>query len=255
MIPLVPEQFLTLRSWFLPDRPGPQVGLHLIQTGWGSCLADRWPAPRALLVEVAGNYSLVGDPASLSVADLSGRIRGFLEAPSTFDHLILAAFPASIIWPRLIMTRVGAPLWQHPPGFEIRRLLPSDSGHLRALSSEVSWISRTWGGPDGLANGLHAWGAFVAGLLVSVACTFFVGESYEDIGVVTEPKLRGLGLSTACVAGLCTHIVARGRRPSWSTSPDNVASLRVAAKLGFTVSRHDRLFVINEPVPEPPSRL
>jgi hypothetical protein len=36
----------SLRDWFLPDRPGPQVGLHLLHTGHGACFVDRWRATR-----------------------------------------------------------------------------------------------------------------------------------------------------------------------------------------------------------------
>ncbi len=38
-----------------PERPGPLIAQHLLATGNGSSLADRWPAPRALLVETGGN--------------------------------------------------------------------------------------------------------------------------------------------------------------------------------------------------------
>jgi predicted GNAT family acetyltransferase len=103
----------------------------------------------------------------------------------------------------------------------------------------------------GLAASGFAWGAFVAGQLAAVACPFFVGERYEDIGVVTEPKFRGLGLSTACAHALCGDIRARERQPSWSTSPDNTASLRVAEKLGFAVQRYDLLYVVGVRIPEP----
>jgi predicted GNAT family acetyltransferase len=86
----------------------------------------------------------------------------------------------------------------------------------------------------------------VDGRLVAVACSFFVGERFEDIGVVTESTHRGLGLSTACAAALCGDIRSRGRRPSWTTSTDNRPSLRVADKLGFVVQRHDRLLLVAE---------
>ena len=75
--------------------------------------------------------------------------------------------------------------------------------------------------------------------------------NYEDIGVVTERDYRGQGLSAACAAALCDDIRARGRRPSWSTAPENHASLRVAEKLGFVVQRHDRLLVVGQNVPLP----
>ena len=42
MILLTPQQTAALYDWFVPDRPGPLVGLHVIQTGQGVCYADRW---------------------------------------------------------------------------------------------------------------------------------------------------------------------------------------------------------------------
>jgi len=70
-----------------------------------------------------------------------------------------------------------------------------------------------------------------------------VGERYEDLVVVTEPEYRGLGLSAACAAKVCEDITDRGRQPGWSAHAKNLASLRVAEKLGFSIQRHDRLYV------------
>jgi RimJ/RimL family protein N-acetyltransferase len=56
-------------------------------------------------------------------------------------------------------------------------------------------------------------------------------------------------LSVACAGALCLDIQNRGRIPSWGTSPDNRASLRVAEKLGFSFRRRDYLYVIGIPVP------
>jgi len=67
---------------------------------------------------------------------------------------------------------------------------------------------------------------------------------------VTEPQFRGGGLSTACAAALCEDIRARSHQPSWATSPDNLASIRVAEKLGFTLQRRDVLYVVGIPIPE-----
>ena len=69
--------------------------------------------------------------------------------------------------------------------------------------------------------------------------------------MATEPGFRGLGLSPACAWAVCQDVRRRSRVPSWTTSPDNTASLRVAAKLGFRRQRRDRLLVVDAPVPEP----
>ena len=257
MILLTPDQTAALKGWFLPERPGPLIGLHVIQTGNGTCFVDRWPGPRAVLVDTAGNTSLRGDPGSVTPADLQSSIRGFVEASPELVPLLKAAFPDLKVWDRVVFVRQAAPRstslngLQERGELQIRPFQPADAQDLQGLSPELAWISKTWGGPQGLASSGCAWGAFLDGRLASVACTFFCGEKYEDIGVVTEPKFRSKGLSAACAAALCDDIQARGRQPCWTTSPDNTASLRVAEKLGFVFHHDDRLYVVGISIPTP----
>lgn len=249
MMPLTPAQMALLQPWFLPERPGPLVGAHVIATGCGACWADRWPAPRAVLVETGGNYSLAGDAQALSPEQLQSRIKGFLDADAAFAPLIQAAFPTVQIWPRVVLAEPDGEAKIAPGAGSLRRLIAADAAHLADLEPSSAWISKTWGGPQGLASSGYAWGAFVDGHLAAVACTFFLGRSYEEIGVVTLPAFRRLGLSAACTAALCRDIRARGRLPSWTTSPDNLGSLGVARKLGFKVQRHDVSYVVGIDIP------
>jgi RimJ/RimL family protein N-acetyltransferase len=215
---------------------------------------DRWPDPRAVLVETAGNYSLAGDPNALTPTSLQPHIAGFVEVPEPFVPLLRAAFPDVTVWDRVILELPGKPRFSLPPDQHIRRLGPADTTQIEGLDQESDWIGKTWGGPAGLAASGYAWGAFAGGRLVSVACPFFVGQRYEDIGVVTEPEYRGQGLSVACAGAVCQDILDRGRQASWSTSPDNLASLRVAEKLGFSFQRYDHLYVVGITIPESPKR-
>jgi GNAT superfamily N-acetyltransferase len=248
---LTPAQTATLKPWFLPDRPGPLVGLHVIHTGNGTCRADRWPAPRTLLLETPDNYTLMGDPHALEPADLRPHITGFVETSAAFVPLLQAAFPDVSIWPRVIFAGQPDLSPAAVSDYLIRRLEPGDTQQLQNLGAETVWISKTWGGPAGLATSGYGWGAFVNGQLAAVACTFFLGKTYEEIGVATEPAFRGLGLSPACVRALCRDIQDRGHQVSWTTSPDNRASIRVAEKLGLTLQRHDRLYAVGMAIPAP----
>lgn len=253
MIQLSRPQSAALRNWFLPDKPGALVGLHVLQTGRGSFAVDRWPNPRCLLAETGGNYALAGDALSITAEDLRGRITGVVEAPPWFLPLLQETFPDLKIWDRVILSLETLLPSNIPSRFPLRRLTQGDSQALSELSEEVSWISKTWGGPEGLVRSGYAWGVVDEGRIVSLACTFFVGETYEDIGVVTEPEYRRQGLSLTCLRALCEDIFSRGRRASWSTSPDNKASLGVAQKLGFEFDRYDTLYVINQPIPDSPA--
>jgi GNAT acetyltransferase len=242
---------LVVRDWFLPERPGPLVGSHVLQTGYGRLLADRWPAPGAVLAQVGPNYALRGDPHALTTSDLvRARVDGFVETPRAFEPLVRLAYRNVTEWSRVIFgLRSLTALSVKPQGARVRKLSESDGDAVASLSRGLAWIADTLGGPRALAGSDYAWGAFVDGRLVSVACSFFVGEQYEDIGVVTEAEFRGRGLALACAHSLCGDIQERGRTPSWTTSPDNHASQRVAEKLGFTLHRHDRLLVVGRVPP------
>jgi RimJ/RimL family protein N-acetyltransferase len=48
-----------------------------------------------------------------------------------------------------------------------------------------------------------------------------------------------------------SHAVSAGRIASWSTSPDNRPSRRIAEKLGFALLRHDALYAIGIAPPQP----
>jgi RimJ/RimL family protein N-acetyltransferase len=254
MLPITFDRLASLRHWFLPDRPGPLVGLHVLQTGHGTCRVDRWPAPRVALVGAGRNLALVGDPGALTADELRPHLVGFVDAPASFDPLLRATAPTLAVWPRVIFQLPGPPRPVACVDALVRALGPADADHLARLSPEQAWISATWGGPAGLAASGYAWGAFHRGRLVAVACSAFVGVRYEDVAVVTQPAERGRGLSGACAGALCAAIRGRGRQPSWNTSPDNTPSVRVAEKLGFVLQRRDRLLVVGQPVPRPAQR-
>lgn len=248
---LDPKELASLERCWLPDRPGPLVALHAIRTGNGTAFADRWPEPRVILASAGGNFSLSGDAGALRPEDLEGRVEGFLDAPREFEPLLREAFPGLHAWERVMHELRGDPPLVAAQGATLRGLGPEDEWRLWGLRTDTSWIAKTWGGPAGLAGSRRAFGALLGGELASVAAPFFVGDRYVDIGVVTERARRGRGLSPACAAALARDLLAQGVRPSWTTSPDNAASLRVAAKLGFERARSDVLYVIGEPVPLP----
>lgn len=248
MLTLPPDAVPDLRAWFTPERPGPLLFEHVARTGHGCCRVDRWPDPRVVLVELPGNYALRGDPTQLAAGDLAD-VAGFVEAPPEWVPALRAQDPATMPWDRVIAVLPDAAVPPPPPP-EIRQLTSADAAAFASLSADSAWISETWG-EDGsalLAAGM-ARGVLVDGHVASVAVPFFVGTRYEDIGVVTEPAYRERGLSTACAGALVADIRARGHIPTWTTSPDNTASLAVAARLGFTHVRDDVLYAVRAAIP------
>jgi hypothetical protein len=239
---LAPEP-AALRRWFEPEIPGPLVGAHVLQTGRGELRIDQWPAPRVVLARVADNVELVGDPNALSRDELRS-LDGFVAMPPSFERCFLEVFPSATVWERIMLSLDGRPPDPRPVSADVRPLTASDAGLLVAFGPDLDWIFHTWDGPDGLAASGFGWGAFTAEGLQAVACTFYLGAVYEDIGVVTQPAARRRGFSLACATALCRDIVTRGHIPSWTTSLTNDGSLGVARALGFREHHRGRLFLV-----------
>lgn len=91
----------------------------------------------------------------------------------------------------------------------------------------------------------HVAGAIRDEGLVALAHTFATSDRHADIGVVTHPAWRGQGLGTAVASKAAGAIQGDGRIPVWSCGGTNLASLRIAARVGFEeVSR--RTYLIPE---------
>ncbi|MCC6166058.1 MAG: GNAT family N-acetyltransferase [Caldilineaceae bacterium] len=253
MIQLKAAQRAALRSWFQPERPAAAlVGPHVQQTGHGVWWADRWPDPRLVIARTGANYALRGDPATL-LAHVPVPIEGFIDPDPAFVSILEQVYGKVYRWPRVLF-RLDTPPLASPiaANATIRRLTSVDAGAVAQLAPDLTWIAETWDGPAGLAAGGYAWGAFINGRLASVACSALVGETYEEAGVVTEAAYRGRGYSAACSVALCREIQARGHIPAWSTSPDNLGSIRVAEKLGFRFTGDGELYVIGFAPPAAP---
>ena len=222
--------------WFPPGTPGPLVlAEHVRATGTGRCWADGALLPQVVAVGSAGHVLLSGDPRAVTPESLAPLAHSWVTAPSRFLPLLGAAFERLVPWERMVWAHtdpVGAVTV--PAGVTVRRLHAADGPALHDLDTDVGWVTRTWGGPLAAASSGHFWGAVRPdGLLVSLACTYFLGSRREEIGVITVPEARRQGLALACVAGLCADIAARGRTPGWTCSRDNLASRRPAWRSGF----------------------
>jgi RimJ/RimL family protein N-acetyltransferase len=236
-----------LRPWFTPERPGPLVFEHVARTGHGRVRVDRWPDPRVVVAELPDNLALRGDPEHLPEKELA-ELAGFVDAPPEWLPALRASDPATGVWDRLIAVLPDTATVPFPAA-HVRLLTPHDAPAFAGLSTESAWIAETWGGVSDLLEAGVARGVLVEGQVAALAVPFYLGGTYEDIGVVTEPAHRRRGLSTECTAALIGDIRTRGHVPTWSTSRDNTASRGVAARLGFVHERDDVLYALRTPIP------
>ena len=114
----------------------------------------------------------------------------------------------------------------------VRLLTVEDVKHLTKAPAEVQGNGyKTY---EAMVTEGIAAGAVVDGNIVAIAHTYAETELHADIGVSTIETWRKNGFATAAASLVAQAIQARGKVPAWSCGEDNIASLRVAQKLGFT---------------------
>ncbi|MEU9992627.1 GNAT family N-acetyltransferase [Streptomyces sp. NPDC007971] len=251
MIEISPPDPRVLARWFPTHSPGPAtIGEHVLATGVGRWWADRPVQPSAVAVSCAGHVVLRGNPEELAPRLLAPLAGNRVEAPARFLPTLGAAFDRLTPWERMVWTLQVRPRPAAVPhGVTVRRLEPADADAVRALGTDASWLSASWGGPDGLAACGHAWAALGRhGRILAVACTYFRGSGYEDVAVYTVPDRRRHHLALGCVIALCTDITARRHTPSWSCSLHNRASRLLAWHAGFRLVREYVHYAVGSPV-------
>lgn len=73
--------------------------------------------------------------------------------------------------------------------------------------------------------------------IVSECYTDYLGGGYAEIGVVTHPDYRGQGFAKQVVS-YCINRLDQNYIPIWSCQVNNRSSLKVAIKVGFSISRY-----------------
>lgn len=116
----------------------------------------------------------------------------------------------------------------------VRELTAYDTGLLGTFEMDGT----DFGGLSVLLNEGSVAAAVVGGKIVGSAHTTAQTDRYADIGVGTDERWRNRGFATAAASIVARRVQESGRIPVWSCGEDNMASLRVAQKLGFSeVSR------------------
>ena len=99
--------------------------------------------------------------------------------------------------------------------------------------SNLDWLQAYF---EEMIQGNLCVGAYEGSMLVS--CTDAPGMPYmsdevQEIGINTLPDYRGRGYATIACQGSVNEILKNGKVPQWSTSITNIASQKLAEKLGF----------------------
>jgi len=114
----------------------------------------------------------------------------------------------------------------------VRRLRLEDFYLLESAPREFQ--GHGYGSPRGLLeDGVAACG-IISGQIVSIAHTAGHTRKFADIGVITHEDWRNKGLASAAASVVAAVLQEKGITPVWSAGDDNLPSVRIAQKLGFS---------------------
>ncbi len=147
---------------------------------------------------------------------------------------LLAGRAGQVIGPAALLYADAATLRPASSAHTVRRLsgdADADHRHLRVLRDSCSAIEWETGGSDLDHDVLF--GIFVESSLAAVAGYEVWGDCIAHIAVVTQPAWRGRSLGSAIVAVAAKHALTQRLVPQYRTLESNVASQRLARRLGF----------------------
>ncbi|HSJ57367.1 MAG TPA: GNAT family N-acetyltransferase [Anaerolineae bacterium] len=123
-----------------------------------------------------------------------------------------------------------------PAGGEVRAIDHAllAEARLENLASVQGWVLSFWPSYDAFVETGFGSALVVGGTIASWCLTVYASGSRRELGLATAPAHRRLGYATLVAAAAVDHAVARGVTPEWHCGDDNIPSIRVAEKVGFT---------------------
>lgn len=194
-----------------------------------------------IVIKSTGNYVYVlGSPSNEQLDTILQELSAYKDLVLLCDESLQSYFiqHGFTIQPRIELEyqdHFNLTQKQVPAGFTIQ---PLDL----ALFKQSPWfgfLASTAGGSQRFLDVAFGF-ALVNEQGVSVAQAYgaFIGNGACEIGIVTHPDYRGNGYIMYPAIATMQECLARNLRPIWSCNSENIASLKTAHKLGFSIERH-----------------
>ncbi|MEX1018728.1 MAG: GNAT family N-acetyltransferase [Litorilinea sp.] len=247
---LAPAEYPRLEQ-ALGDTPATVIPLHQLRIGaaTATCVGPV-NAPDAVVIQANAEPTAFATDAAAGAAAVAAILSTLhdwycVECAADLGTALAAHYAqtqvACRLYADLYYTLAGPLRALPPPPLETRLLTLADIPAWRAAPPEFQELG--FAAPVHVLARGHAAGSFAHGKLVALAHTSALSARYADVGVYTAPDYRGRGLAAAVAHLVMQRVLAQGRTPLWSTGEDNLASQRVAHKLGLETALQ-RVYVI-----------
>ena len=105
-----------------------------------------------------------------------------------------------------------------------------EPGHASAFAAGLS--PAEWE-ESGVSEGVALFGVSVDGQLAAIAALTEWAGAMSDLGVITQPHFRGRGLGRTVATAALNDAISRCGFARWRSRADNLASIRLAKRLGL----------------------
>jgi GNAT superfamily N-acetyltransferase len=207
-----------------------------------ACVVGQEPGPAFVAVHAGLDLvGVVGAPSPDAIREAVGLCRGAPEVLAVPEHeahvaAALAGWAAERATLHTLLAEGRLP--PVPPG-SVRLL---DAAEVAALDVPEELHEELL---DAAREGAEVAASFVEGRPVAFCYAGAETEGLWDVSIDTLEPYRRRGLAARCVAFQVARQRARGRAPVWGAAASNVASLGLAARLGFVPV--DALLLFNAP--------
>lgn len=137
-------------------------------------------------------------------------------------------------------------LMRTPPGCVLKMLDANLLASAEGLGVELA--SRFWPSAEVLLREGISVCAVKENQVISLCYSACVVAGLAEVDIVTAHEYRGQQLGTACAQRFIKECMSRGIMPTWDCFANNIASLRLAARLGFEEVRRYPLYSFNTPL-------
>jgi GNAT superfamily N-acetyltransferase len=214
----------------LPDLPRWVETRGMLRSGRCEIVGAAGPGPGDFLLRGTdfGLFCVAGEPDLEPLADSLMRSAGraVLCLPGEAGR-VAAAVPPRWNPARVIVHSLDGGALSAPSESSAVMLSPRDAaslGHVpEPLREEI----------EAALGFAHVAAVLEGGLPISFAYPSYETETLWDLSIDTLEGHRGRGLARACCEFLVAHMSRHGKEPVWGALESNVASLRLAARLGF----------------------
>jgi GNAT superfamily N-acetyltransferase len=105
--------------------------------------------------------------------------------------------------------------------------------NMEEVRGEIRWM---WPSEEQFLSSGFGYAAHTVDRILCWCTAEYVSRDRCGIGITTDPGFEGRGLATATAARFVAESLRRGIVPHWECVRDNLASVRVAEKVGFTLA-------------------